>query len=404
MHHTIHPAARPLLSALLAVCVSGILLPAPAAAQSGAVSSVRPQACPQGLSVVVTVNDPGASAPRVEVSLPGVAFEATLVGAERNLSANGGQAMDFVYWNERALASGAQGVVVAHGPRGDGSTAFIVDGHCPPLGSVRGMAFEDLNRDGKMDPGEPAINTAGWKLTTGGSWFICGYVGGDATYGATVKPGTFTIIPVAHPGWRATTPVRQALVRSLGYAALNNHIGFARDPASRGDNCGQYAPVGVAPVGVAPPLPPAPAPVPPSVSGNAIPGTLGSYGLFSSLLRAAEAAGMLGELNAAANVTLFAPTDQAFARLDPGQMQAVWNDPRQLERLVRNHLAPARVAAPAAGASGTYKTQGGQGVQIANVDGVLRVSAGRIHASASQPVAADHGSVIFPIDRVLWAP
>jgi hypothetical protein len=43
-------------------------------------------------------------------------------------------------------------------------------------------------------------------------------------------------------------------------------------------------------------------------------------------------------------------------------------------------------------------------VQIANVDGVLRVSAGRVLASASQAVPADGGTLIFPTDRVLYEP
>jgi len=52
---------------------------------------------------------------------------------------------------------------------------------------VRGIAFEDCNRDGMRTAGKPAINTASWKLTGGGSWFVCGYVGGESS-GTSWKP------------------------------------------------------------------------------------------------------------------------------------------------------------------------------------------------------------------------
>ena len=63
------------------------------------------------------------------------------------------------------LPASAQGVVVVHEPNGYFSPKFTVMKDCPPLGSARGVAFEDLNCDGNRNTGEPAITTTSWKLT-----------------------------------------------------------------------------------------------------------------------------------------------------------------------------------------------------------------------------------------------
>ena len=155
-----------------------------------------------------------------------------------------GEARQFVYLSDSPLVPGVTGAVIAKGQRNEAYATFTVDEECPPLGSVRGTAFEDLNRNGAHDAGEPNLGAASWKLTAGGDWFICGYVGGDSTFGPTVKPGTYTVVPIAQPGWVATTPPRTALVKKLGVAALNNDIGFVRAANASGSYCGQYAPPG----------------------------------------------------------------------------------------------------------------------------------------------------------------
>jgi hypothetical protein len=110
-----------------------------------------------------------------------------------------------------------------------------------PLSSVRGNAFLDKNADGKWDVGEPIFGEAWYKVTDGGSWYTCGYVGTDASYGVSVKPGgTYYVLPVAPKGFKTTTPRIQVTVGTD--AALNTNIGFIADPNAPGDSCDQYNP------------------------------------------------------------------------------------------------------------------------------------------------------------------
>ncbi len=113
------------------------------------------------------------------------------------------------------------------------------------LGSIRGTAFEDLNGNGKWDSNEPTLGGVWYKITDGGSWFVCGYVGNDSTYGVPVQPGAYYVMPVAPKGYRPTTPRLTAIVTRQAdgqIISLNNNIGFIKDASSPGQSCDQYHP------------------------------------------------------------------------------------------------------------------------------------------------------------------
>ena len=116
---------------------------------------------------------------------------------------------------------------------------------CVTIGSVRGMAFEDKNANGKWDAGEPSLGGMWYKVTGGGDWYVCGYVGDDNTYGVTVKPGVYYVIPVAPKGYRATTPNLMTEVKRGDdgiWVSLSNNIGFLKDDKAVGESCDQYHP------------------------------------------------------------------------------------------------------------------------------------------------------------------
>jgi uncharacterized surface protein with fasciclin (FAS1) repeats len=296
----------------------------------------------------------------------------------------GGQGTQYVYWNEINLAPGATGQVVARGSRNESYASFTVANDCPPLGSVRGSAYEDLNLNGVRDPGEQGIGTASWKVTAGGDWFICGYVGGDSTFGPTVKPGTYSVIPIAQPGWRATTLPRTTLVKSLGFAALNNDIGFVR-AASAGDNCGQYAP----------PTLPQPGPI---LFDAAT--TLANYGAFNTLLTAANAAGVTGLLAGPGPYTILAPTDAAFVKLSPARINQLLRNPKQLAEALKCHIIPG-VVDPAL----LVGTKGRTLQTLCTRTVTLRVAKnGQLlanNAIVGEIIPTSNG-VIFALDRVLF--
>jgi hypothetical protein len=113
---------------------------------------------------------------------------------------------------------------------------------CDPvaLSSVRGYSFLDANANGKWDEGESIFGEGWYKVTDGGAWFTCGYVGTDASYGVPVKAGTYYVLPVAPKGFKTTTP--RVTVTVGTDATLNTNIGFVADPTAMGESCDQYNP------------------------------------------------------------------------------------------------------------------------------------------------------------------
>ena len=68
------------------------------------------------------------------------------------------------------------------------------------------VKFNDLNGNGKQDPGEPLLN--GWVFTVkdSGGNVVGTLVSGTDRNCIDVKPGTYTVTETLQPGWTATTP------------------------------------------------------------------------------------------------------------------------------------------------------------------------------------------------------
>jgi|GEM_PF-3801589 len=109
------------------------------------------------------------------------------------------------------------------------------------LSSIRGVAYLDANRNGKHDPGERLLSNAWFKVTGGGAWFVCGYVGADASYGVSVSSGDYEVQPVNLAGCRATTAKLHVLV-SPNVASIGNDLGYVEDATAALESCDQYHP------------------------------------------------------------------------------------------------------------------------------------------------------------------
>lgn len=396
----------------LIVALMLVMSATPVGVARARVDGVSGRGCLNGIQAWVTETDPAAPPPVVDWRLGDMGGDARPRGWVPNPNA-GSQAREYIYWIPVGLypTGEATGTLRARGAVGESYGSFKVDTDCPPLGSVRGVAFEDVNRNGWLDGGEPLITSASWKLTGGGDWHICGFVGSDASYGPTVLPGTYYVVPIAQPGWRVTTPVRAAGVRELGSAALGFNLGFVRDPSSRGDSCSQYTPVSGVPPAV-PGIPPSEWPIPPTapppsesipgttVTGASLSATLRAYGIFNTLLTASQSGRALEALHTSRGLTLFAPTDAAFARMRPGSLNALLSNPRELDRFVKCHAVSGAVPTPRPGASTTHRTVCGTYVTLRNTNGILSVTGGAF-ASASGAIATATG-VIYPVDAVLF--
>jgi uncharacterized surface protein with fasciclin (FAS1) repeats len=119
-------------------------------------------------------------------------------------------------------------------------------------------------------------------------------------------------------------------------------------------------------------------------------------GSFTTLLAAVDAAGLSETLAGEGPFTVFAPSDEAFARLPEGTVESLLAEPAKLTEVLTYHVVPGRLtSADAAGLAAVPTVQGAElplavngGVQVADAAVVLA------------DVEASNG-VIHVIDRVL---
>jgi len=122
-------------------------------------------------------------------------------------------------------------------------------------------------------------------------------------------------------------------------------------------------------------------------------------GSFTTLVAAVQAAGLSGVLQGEGPFTVFAPTDQAFAALPAGTVEALLADPATLATILTFHVVPGRVtAADIVGAGGAQPTTvQGQTLNITVVNGGVRVNGAQV---TTADIAASNG-IIHVIDAVL---
>lgn len=126
-------------------------------------------------------------------------------------------------------------------------------------------------------------------------------------------------------------------------------------------------------------------------------------GSFGTLLTAVGVAGLTDALNdPSANLTVFAPTDAAFAAIDPEALNALLADIPALTNVLQYHLLSGQVD------SATALTLDGQSVEMANGELVdISVTDGNLFVNESQVIIADvpaSNGVIHVIDAVLFPP
>ena len=137
---------------------------------------------------------------------------------------------------------------------------------------------------------------------------------------------------------------------------------------------------------------------PPADSPATIAEVLIADGRFTTLVAAAEQAGLTDALAAPGPLTLFAPTDEAFAALGEGTLDELSVD--QLRGILLGHVAEGSVPAAAAIEAGSATTLAGHSVAIVGTeDGVMVGNASVIEAD----VVASNG-VVHVVDAVILPP
>jgi uncharacterized surface protein with fasciclin (FAS1) repeats len=126
--------------------------------------------------------------------------------------------------------------------------------------------------------------------------------------------------------------------------------------------------------------------------------TLKAKGGFEKLLAAAKVAGALEELAGGGPFTVFAPTDEAFAKLDPLVLERLMADPDKLNDLLLYHSFAGKLTADEALQRGSVKTIQGSNMQFRR-DGARRLVN---DAEVTEADIACTNGVVQVIDRVLF--
>ena len=119
-------------------------------------------------------------------------------------------------------------------------------------------------------------------------------------------------------------------------------------------------------------------------------------GSFKTLAAALQAAGLVETLKGPGPFTVFAPTDEAFAKLPKGTVEALLKDLPKLRAVLTYHVVPGRVLAQDAVKLASAPTVQGQALPIDVTEGVKVAGARVIQAD----VLASNG-VIHVIDTVV---
>ncbi|MFX0054882.1 MAG: fasciclin domain-containing protein [Promethearchaeota archaeon] len=93
-------------------------------------------------------------------------------------------------------------------------------------------------------------------------------------------------------------------------------------------------------------------------------------GSFKTLLAAAKAADLVHTLTSTGPYTIFAPTDDAFAKLPEGTVESLLKDKVQLVKILSYHLVPGKVLAKDVVNLKKAKTVEGHDITIDTSDGV----------------------------------
>ncbi|MBD1807992.1 fasciclin domain-containing protein [Microcoleus sp. FACHB-SPT15] len=119
-------------------------------------------------------------------------------------------------------------------------------------------------------------------------------------------------------------------------------------------------------------------------------------GSFSTLVAAVKAAGLVDTLKGTGPFTVFAPTDEAFAKLPDGTVDALLKDIPKLKKILTYHVVSGKVMAADVVKLKSATTVEGSDVKIDASNGV-KVNDSTV---TTPDVATDNG-VIHIIDTVL---
>ena len=123
-------------------------------------------------------------------------------------------------------------------------------------------------------------------------------------------------------------------------------------------------------------------------------------GTFNTLVAAVQAAGLVETLSGEGPFTVFAPTDEAFAKLPEGTIEALLADKDKLTAILTYHVVPGKVMAADVVKLNSAKTVNGQMVDVKVEGDSVMINDATV---ATADVVASNG-VIHVIDTVILPP
>ena len=158
------------------------------------------------------------------------------------------------------------------------------------------------------------------------------------------------------------------------FAALAITLALSATPALAG-SCGSHA----------------------TAASNNIVETAVSAGSFNTLVAAVQAADLADTLAGDGPYTVFAPTDEAFAKLPEGTVEKLLANPDQLREILLYHVVPGKVTAAQVVSLSSATTAQGSDVAITIADGSVMIDNALVTAT---DIETSNG-VIHVIDTVI---
>jgi uncharacterized surface protein with fasciclin (FAS1) repeats len=121
-----------------------------------------------------------------------------------------------------------------------------------------------------------------------------------------------------------------------------------------------------------------------------------SAGDFTTLVAAVKAAGLVDTLKGEGPFTVFAPTDEAFAKIPEAELDALLRDKEALTKILTYHIVPGKVTSAEVVKLATANTVEGQAITIHTDSGVKVNDANVVKTN----IMTSNG-VIHVIDTVL---
>jgi uncharacterized surface protein with fasciclin (FAS1) repeats len=120
-------------------------------------------------------------------------------------------------------------------------------------------------------------------------------------------------------------------------------------------------------------------------------------GSFSTLAAALKAAGLVDALKGPGPFTVFAPNDDAFAKLPAGTVDGLLKDIPKLTAILRYHVVSGMYASSDVKAKTVLKTLQGETVTLEPSHNAVKVN----DATVIQPDVRASNGIIHVIDRVI---